>query len=313
MNAINWLVNSDLLEAFYYFYLVLCLLASYCLTQALPKRFRTTFYLNFALFFLLSASLFLLGLSAIIVLYLVLERLKPIRKERSLFQASEIPDYQRSPNKKSTVYGEGGGPSILQNISFSAQDKKRVMIAINQFQTASVNELNKLMLKDTADEVRLYAHTLIEKQERALFKLQYYFNKLLVYEKNPIKKAILHKHIAGVLWERVYSSLVNKEGVISILDNIKYHAELAFTELHDDASIPLLMTSIALRENEINKANYWLAIAESNGSSYYSIALFRAEIAFRDRNFSEVTRLLTLLKSKGVVGAESIIQFWSKA
>lgn len=313
MNAINWLVNSNTLEGFYYFYLVLCLITSYFLSQALPKRFKTTFYLNFALFFLLSASLFLLGLLVIAGLYLVLENLKPVRRDRSVFQVSDIPDYQRSPKKHSTAYGEGGGPSILQNSSFSGQDKKRIMIAINQFQTPTVNELNKSMLKDTTDEVRLYAHTLIEKQERALFKLQCYFNKLLMHEKNPIKKAILHKHIAGVLWEQVYSSLVNEEGVTGVLDNVKYHAELAFSELPDDASIPLLMTSIALRENDIDRANHWLGVASANEASYYRIALFRAEIAFRERNFPEVKRLLGLLSSKGVVGAEPIIEFWSKA
>ncbi len=301
------------MEELYYFYLVVCLLLSYMLAQLLPRRFKVTLYLNFILFFLIAASLFILGVVAIFVLFLVLDRLKPVKKEVSLFATSEIPDYQHSPNPKSVIYGEGSGPSILQNMTFSVKDKEKMIVAINQFHTAKVNELNKLLLQNTTDEVRLYAHSLIEKQERALFKLLTYFNNLLSKEKDVVQKAILHKHIAELLWEQVYSALVNEDGLKGVFENIKYHAQQAFSILQQDTSIPLLMVLISLREGEIDAAKNWLEVAENNEASYYRILLLKAEIAFREKNFSEVRNLSGQLKDKAIVGADSIINFWSRA
>jgi hypothetical protein len=264
------------------------------------------------MFFLIAASLFILGIVAILVLFLVLDNLKPLKKEVNIFATSEIPDYQHSPNPKSVIYGEGSGPSILQNTAFSVKDKEKMIIAINQFQTAKVNQLNKILLQNTTDEVRLYAHSLIEKQERALFKLLTYFNNLLIKEKDGVQIAVLHKHIAELLWEQVYSALVNEDGLKGIFESIKYHAELAFSSLREDKSIPLLMVLISLREGDTDTAKSWLEIAENNEASYYRITLFKAEIAFRERKFSEVRSLSNQLEDKGIVGADSIINFWSR-
>lgn len=311
MNLDEWLTFPAIGWGYYGIYAGISLLYSLLLTLFFPARFRKTFVLNYILMAAISVSLFILGIFISTAMFIALHSIKPVKKRKSYYYSSEIPDYQRAPKFQPFFLGESSGALMLKKEATSISIRERILVAINQYSSSKVNKLNKALLNDDIDEVRLYAQALIEKQERVLFKLLGTFNHALQKTDHPYEQAFLKKMISQLLWEQIHKDLIDKASIPITLQKIQLYAEEAFFFLKNDSFLPLLMVMVELKKNNIDEAKRWLHISEVNQNAYYRVAVYKAEIAFKEKQFDVVGKTLKTLMNKQVIGADSVIQFWS--
>lgn len=312
MRLIEWLLSQAQTPVFYGYYALACLPLSYLLAILLPKRYQRTWLINWSLFYCLALGLFIFGLLVNLVILATLYNIKPLRKTRESIQSLALPEFQTAPNPEYLNFGEGSGLKILQAKDLSQQKRKQTLLAINQLPSEMVIKINRQLLRDDTDEVRLYAQSLIEKQERQLFKMLKHFNQMLEKSVTPKGKAYVKKQIALIIWEQIFKGLINDDGLPLTLEKIKHLAEEALLQFPEDQILPLLLCSACLKESKLSEAKHWLALARTNQVSYYRIALFAADIAFRERDFNSVKANLKDLGHQGVINYEAQIAFWGR-
>lgn len=292
-------------------YAIFCLPAVALLWLALPYRYRFPPFLVISFFYLLSASLFIVGIMISLMLTLLLIALKR-SPHRTHYASTSYPDYQKAPISENKIYGEGSGYKLITSHNFSKALRQKMLASMNQYNFSSVNQINEVALHDDIDEVRLYAQIFIEKQEREITRSVKYLNKKISEAKNEMIRAHYQKIMALNLWEQIYKNLFIQENLLPTLDKIKNLALNAFKFLPQDIEIPLLLSKIALRKGDLKEAKQWLEIASQNNAPDYKVLVYLAEIAYREGNFHEIPLILSKINSQGIIGLIPVLSFWVK-
>lgn len=312
MLMIDWVFDAANIYIWWIAYCLLCIPLLYLLLRIMPCRFVGTRYCNIIFLYLLSASIFIFGIiiAAIVLIFL---RMMPVYKpDDPYIHTADYPDYQHSPTKRQSSYGEGLGAKITQKGGMSRSMRQKMLIAINQFETPHVNKINTLVLCDDVDEIRLFAKTLIEKQEREITGHLKNIDLRLAATKDTNQIAYYKKLQALILWEQVYRYLVNNENLLSVILRIEQLAKEAFEILKKDAELPLLLVKLAVRRQMYDEAKEWLAHAEKNHAPDYKTIAYHAEINFSEKNYHELGKYLSSVNNTGVIGLQPIISFWAK-
>lgn len=294
----------------YLIYGLLCLLFAYVLFLVLPKQFRYKAGLVFMFLFLLSLSLFALGMLVALVVTIILVYHKPVKESSQTVHRVSYPDYQRPPSTEHTAFGEGSGYKFIARHEGPKSIREKMLLAINQAGSKQVNTINALALQDDIDEVRLYAQSLIEKQEKQLTRLSKELLYALEKTTDPLHAAYYKKQMAEILWEQVYKYLVNRESLNVILDKMKQYAKEALAVLQDDKELPLLLCNIALRQSELKEAESYLKIAEKNQAPHYKVCAYFAELAYLEKEYFKIPKILASCQYLGVLGLQSVTSFW---
>lgn len=304
------MLNEYAIGGYYMMYYLLCIPCAVCLTLLLPNRLKKNFWLTFIFCYLLSVSLSFLGV--ILALFLAWSfRIASLpRTQIKGLMHSALLDYQKSPLFYRTYFGETLSTQLMQKDAFSQDTRKKMMVAVNAFQSGQVTQLNKHLLCDD-DDMRLHAQNMLDRQEIKLFQLIHHMNTMMQQENDPHIKALLKKQIAQLMWESIRQTLAEEDNLGMMLNKIKSLVEEALAQLNQDASLSLLLGQIALKQNDLASAKHWINKAQDHKAPYYRIALYLGEIAFREQRFTEVKTLLSGLEHQGVVGAWPIIDFWS--
>lgn len=310
MLIIDWVLQGNNTSLCWLIYGVLCIPCVYYMLKILPSRYNSSWYFNFIFFSLLSISLFLLGIIIAFIIVLTLYTIKFFEKDKSYIKTADYPDYQHSPSTKLDKYGEGFGFKVTTKDTLPKSVRQKMLVAINQFGTSSVNKINSMVLSDDVDEMRLYAKSLIEKQEREISHSIKQFTQKLHTTKDTHAIAYYKKQIALLLWEQVYKYLVNNENLIAVLDKIEVLVTESMQVLSDDLELPLLRAKIALRNHALVDARKWLLLAEKNHAPDYKIISYLAEIDFLEKKYSNIKNVLGRSNNKGVIGLQPIISFW---
>jgi hypothetical protein len=293
-------------------YALLCIPFAWGCSITLPRQFQKKPLSNMLLFYTLSSTIPIMGLLISLAFLLTLRTLPKRVREATTFHSIQLPGYQQAPSHRLVSFGEASGVAVLKETGVSKSNREKMLVAINRFHNSSVNRLNKQLLKDKSDDIRLYAQGLIEHQERELFKLIQKLNGLFDETSNATTRAFFSKHIAQLLWEQVYKGLVDEDSLAEMLDRIKTYTKTSLETLSDDPGLPLLLVLVCLRQGRLTEAREALLTAKQNHASYFRIALFEAEIAFKEKRFSKIQPLLSTLNNKRVIGAEPVICFWSQ-
>lgn len=309
MNLVSLFFNAppEIILGLYY---LLCIPCNFFITFLLPNRLTRTKFLNFTFFYLLAISIFIFGLLFCLLLSLSLYYIQPPRRRKNVIQLADYPEYQHAPNGFHEIFGEGFGYKTIKNTQMPKIVREKMLVAINQFGTANVNEINTAILSDEVDELRLYAQSLIEKQERQLSYIIKNNNNLLEKAVDAKNIAFYQKQIAHAWWEEVYKNLISHENIPIILKKIEEYAQPAFEVLTEDIDLPILLAKVALKRNLDEEAKNWLLIAKKNQAPEYKTDPYLAEIAYKKKDFNEVKQLLANKKIQGIIGIQSLIAFW---
>jgi polysaccharide biosynthesis protein PelE len=310
MLIFDWLLQPENTGICWLVYSIFCIPLVLLMLWLLPVRFGTSKVCNFIFFYILSFTVFILGIFIAFSLVLGLILVKQFIREKEPIQTAEYPDYQRSPMSISDTYGEGFGFKVATSGELNKSVRQKMLVAINQFNTSGVNQINSQVLSDDVDEIRLYAKSLIEKQEREISQAIKYFTHKLGTTNDTSITAYYKKQIALVQWEQVYKHLVNNENLFAVLAKIKTLAQEAMSVLSEDMELPLLLAKIALKSNQLDEARKWLCVAAKNSAPEYKIISYLAEIDYLERNFTAIRSVLSSHNNKGIIGLQPIVSFW---
>lgn len=298
---------------FYFFlYALFCLVSSTLFALLLRNKypghtiFLSMFFTLFSFFipvvgWIVSANLF--------INWFIKPKLKP---REIIAHPLNIPAYQHAPIQQRSSFGEAVGGHMLSSKEDKRGVRKNMLVAVNQFYSAKVNTLNRKLLRDQVDEIRLYAQTFIDRQERSLFNLLSKIE-LNIQKKKGIDKARAQKMMAEVLWERVYLALVDEKGIPEVLDKINIFGSEAMSVLHDDNVLPALLFRVSLKQRRFSDAEGWLDVAQKNGLPMYRWLSYRAELAFIEKNYFYVANLMCKLRKIDMISLGSLKAFWSKS
>ena len=310
------ILNTYLLSphSIFVLWLMYCLISAplvYLMMLLIPSRLRPLSMYPFLFFYLLAISIFIFGLLIVLVLIGILHYQHPPKKKSKRLISVDYPDFQQAPKAEMISYGEGSGLKIIKDPHLPKGLRQNILIAINKFESKNVNKINSMALSDNEDEIRLYAHSLIEQQERKLTSIAQKLLQDLAKTENVIYQAYLKKQVAEVLWEQIYKYLVSGEVRVITLKKIKRYAHEALHVFSDDIALSLLLTKIAMQEFNLSEAKQWLKLAISSKAPDYKVLALWAEIEYLEGNYSKIQDILSRIHNKGIFALQPIISFWT--
>ncbi len=265
-------------------------LASLCLTAGiwplLPKRYRQP--LPWSPLFLLSVAFFipLLGILGI-VLAIFPALYFPRQKAADIWQLTAIPDlpFRASAPDMQNMLSMGGLQDVLRHAG-SSNKRLSAVLETRRMSSRDAIPILKLALKDSADDVRLLAYSMLDGKENEInLKIRTLLEELEVAaaELHPQLHAALAQHY----WELVYMGLAQGSVLEHMLSSAQRHIGYAI-EGQSTPQAWLLAGRIALEQQRLDAAEQAFAEAERLGMDAAQLASYRAEVAFCRRDFAAI-------------------------
>lgn len=263
--------------------LLLCLFIPVFIPRYYRRRFR------FVLWYVFLTSFFMPLLGGIGLLAAVLVGLRnPRKKQVSPWIENSIPDLPYRPLiiSEQPTYGEGGLKRVLESVS--DQDKRiSVVMATRGLPDKTAIPILKIALKDSADDVRLLAYSMLNNKEKDLdFRIKEYLR--LLKHADPERKSLLHQRTAQDYWELAYLGLVTPEALIYILEQVRLHARASLDDNSDNPGLHFLLGRTLMRQGRLEESESAFVQAQSLGLAQIDILPYLAEIAFKRGHFEGV-------------------------
>lgn len=243
------------------------------------------FTLQFAIPFLGSLGVFT---GVLLALYLPrLERDTP-------WQEVDIPElpYQPVDMSQQVIYSEGGLRQILREAG-SIDQRLKALLTTRQMADRDAIDMLREALKDSADDVRLLAYSMLEQKEKALAS-QARELLLALEEAETNDQSRLKRRLAQVWWEMSYLGLAQGSLRSYYLDS----ARKLLLELTDRSSMHndwRLLGRVELARGSVAPARQAFDKALSQGAPSELILPYQAEVAFLERDFQRVRFCLASL------------------
>jgi hypothetical protein len=236
---------------------------------------------------------------------------RKIRQEAPIV-ATEIPDLPYRPLIVSSqpIYGAVGLVGVIRHATDAGARVKAVM-ATRQLADQYAVPILQVALRDPVDDVRLLAYALLDSKERAIYgRIRQQLARLADAPKGT--EGGIHKRLAQEHWELVYLGLATGEVRNHVLETGLKHARDAITAMPKDAGLQLLLGRMLFARERVDDAEAAFDRAEALGLPARSLVSFRAEIAFRRRQFERVRDLLRQLPgdSKKRPPMASVVEYW---
>ena len=290
--------------------------ASACLAlfawSLMPQHYRQP--RKWALLFLFSFSFFIpvLGLIGLFTGILVAAYL-PRASDAQPFETVPIPEYVNLSGNAKVRYDAGGIRARLLDQSASIESRLKAMMAIQQMPSRQSSPLLREMLTDPADDIRLVAYGMLDQREKAINSKITEELANLATSQSPGAHQTSLRHLAELYWELVYQGLV--QGDVrkhAIGQSMEYVAEsLLLTP--DEPGLWVLQGKLINELGQITAAS--LAFDRALQLGYPAIRLlpYQAEIAFNQRDFPRVRRLLGEMSSfDNSEKTQALVRFWRK-
>jgi hypothetical protein len=186
--------------------------------------------------------------------------------------------------------GEGRLMGILQ-CATERGSRLEALISTLSLDAQHAAPLLRIGLKDRDDDVRLLAYSLLTRKEKAL---EERIGKSLrrLDQEPPAAAFAVHRSLAHDYWELAGLGNASSSGSF-LLERARAHAEAGIALQPAEAGLQLLLGRILLKKNALEAAHTALLRAVAGGVPRDKVAPFLAEIAFHQREFSEITRLLS--------------------
>jgi polysaccharide biosynthesis protein PelE len=282
--------------------------------QLLPRRYKLPARTNLSFLFVILWILPVLG--ALGLLWGVTVALRLPRSRSSVHvKTIPLPELPFSPSAifPALPYSEG---ALRQIVYFARRPLKRLkaVMATRHMPPREAVRVWAKATRDPVDDVRLLAYAMMDDSEKKLAdRLPALIDSVPDVPANV--KNSYHKTIAALCWELVYQRLVQGAVKRHWLQTARHHIECALVPsmpalpATHDANSWLLYGRILLESDDLDPAGFVLikkafANARTYGADEQKILPWLAEIAFRERKFSDVKRYLAALNRPGEKGRE---------
>lgn len=259
----------------------------------LPQRYK--FPLPWSPLFIFSLAFFVPVLGAIGVAAAVFPALyMPRSQKEQAWDSMGVPDLPFRPQERSIdlMFQDGGLQDVLRHAP-TAQKRVTALFATRRMPSKDSIPILKLALRDPADDVRLLAYSMLDRQEsdinhRIQVSLQQLDGAIGTH------KAAIHATLARWYWELAYLGLAQGSVLEHVLKQAREHVNDALALGADDDS-HLLAGRIAMELGDLDLAERHLLGAEADGIDVEKLLPYRAEIAFARGEFAAVAEQLRQL------------------
>lgn len=191
--------------------------------------------------------------------------------------------------------------------STSTAERVRALGRVKRLSGAKATHLLRLAMKDASDDVRLLSYALLESRVNGIdARVKAAQEALETTALN--ERAFWLERIAREQWELVYAEHVEGELRTHTLRSALVHLQEALA-LAPRGDLFVLHARLLLALDEVDAARDALDAAENAGVSRRDLSMWRAEVAFKSRCFSQIAPLLALAPQRAVLsGARA---YWS--
>lgn len=232
-----------------------------------------------------------------------------------VFRRVAAPDYTATRDYDLTRLRGAAVRARLRAHEVPATARAEALLAIGSAATPSSGAVLREMLTDPSDDIRLLAYGLLDRREKAI-------SEQLVRSRSVLAAAqeigdrdtarIVHHQIGELYWELVYQELVQGDMQRYALEQALVHVEQALDGSGADGARWLLIGRIRLKRGELEPARSALQAALEYGAPRRSVLPYLAELAFGERRYAEVRKLMYELGAQPASQQLAALQqFWA--
>jgi polysaccharide biosynthesis protein PelE len=279
-----------------------------------PKTMRVHKFTFVLLVVIFATFIPILGTLFIIVGTLLLYRFIHLFRKISYLRAV-VPEYsQRKASQVETIiFSVGGALMHATSRAFSTVDRMRSLQAVNTQQNSQANAVNHFLLHDDADEIRLYAHSMLTKQEKVIN--SHIHDELEKYKAadNPRKKATYAKALAASYWNLVFLRLAKSDYLIEVIEKADKYAQEAIQVFGRDYTLYTLLGKLRMHEKKYTESEMLFYKALSYQAPVERIVPYLAEILYIQKKYAELKNLfLKHAQLSDMPKLNQIVAFWVK-
>jgi len=259
----------------------------------LPRRYK--FPLPWSPLFIFSLAFFVPLLGAVGVAAALFPALYlPRRRQEQSWDSMAVPELPFRPQERGRelMFSDGGLKDVLRHAP-DTEKRLAALFATRRMPGREAIPILKLALRDPADDVRLLAYSMLDKQESEInHRIEMALQQLSTADNRH--EAALHDALARWYWELAYLGLAQGSVLDHVLGQAREHVEQTLADA-DNPYAHVLAGRIALEHRRLDAAKAHLASAEAAGVGAQQLAPFRAEIAFIERRYTDVSEQLAKL------------------
>ncbi len=281
------------------------ILAYYCIKRLVNNK--SGFF-----FLLLSISAFIPILGTITIISMIF-LLIGYNKSAYAIEIQSLPpiDYTKEKIAKVAAYAAGWAAIRLESTAFSKKEREQALISINKGFGREVNIINRQLLSDNMDELRLYAFSLLENQQNFINKKISELLKDYTQKHSTAHKVLIEKQLALLYWELVYLNLTEDALRRLIIEKCLSLAQSALKVLTTDATLWTLMAKIHLASHQIPDAINAFNKAEKYKAPPSKIYPYLAELSFQKREYSQIKHYLCSDAAfRDIPKLSRVVEFW---
>lgn len=288
-----------------------CLVSSVALWFVLPQHYRQPRTRPIMFFAVFSFFTPVLGLIANLLGCIVFLRFKgePVEYE---IQSVSTPPFMVEAQHYLPLFGEGGVRARLINSSAPQPLRVKALLAVERVSGRTTNGLIRTAMQDDDDEVRLLAFGMLDNRENEInAKINALLHALEDEASAPLDRAELHRQTAQYYWELVYQELVRDNLMEYAIERALFHSDATEETLPSDPGIQLLRGRIMMHLKRYTAAGELFRKALNYGIQESRVIPYLAELAYIDRDYATVKRLLTSNPLFATIPALApIMEFW---
>ena len=188
--------------------------------------------------------------------------------------------------------------------------------ALRNMEVTRAIPLLRRALSDPAEDVRLLAHAILDRRERAIrAQLEGALQLLAATANDPAASSAqrrAHVALASHYWELAYAGFVSGESARMVLEKAAQHAVAASAYPGERVAV-LIAIRAYLKLGELERAGEALAWARDAGIPAAALASLTAELAFLQRRFHDIDGALSALSplSARQPYVAQVMRFWA--
>jgi len=151
----------------------------------------------------------------------------------------------------------------------------------------------KRSMQDSAEDVRLVSHGMIDQREKEINEDIAQSQELLVATDDSETRHEALRHLAMRYWDLVYFGLAEGEMLRFVYHRIEHYAQMALESNPSDGEVLMVLGKLRLHQRQPGAAEDLFRRAEELGVPLSRVLLYRAEAAFYRKDFALVRDLLS--------------------
>ncbi|MGH8536281.1 MAG: hypothetical protein ACREXM_07385 [Gammaproteobacteria bacterium] len=205
-----------------------------------------------------------------------------------------VPSLPKLPKALEKVSGPLDWANIAGILSRSKDQESRLraIIFTLKLKDKDAVSLLRIGLKDPVDDIRLLAYSLLNRKEKTIYD-RIDSTTARLRELGSYKNTqLLYKDLVCAYWDLVYFGLAEAESARFLLGKAREVAVEGLERYPNSAGLYFQLGRILLFQREIKEAASAFQQAKVLGTDERKLLPYLAEIAYRERRFRDVKRLL---------------------